>query len=77
MIPMIVWQQTTNLLCPAEVTDTVSDGSTWVSECHFRILTLCIVAWVFKWADYPTPLESVVGWVWQWFPSPALKDSKA
>lgn len=34
MILMIVWQETTNLLCPA---DTVSNGSTWVLECHFRI----------------------------------------
>lgn len=35
MILMIIWQETANLLCSA---DTLSNGSTWVSECHFRIL---------------------------------------
>lgn len=68
-IPLIVWQQTTNPLCPAEVTDTVSNGSTWVSQCPFGVLSLCTVSWIFKWAEYPTLLELVVGWRWT---SPAL-----
>lgn len=63
-IPLIVWQQTTNPLHPAEVTDTVSNGSTWVSQCPFGILSLCIVSWIFKWAEYSTVLELVVGWRW-------------
>lgn len=49
MITMIVWQQIANPLCPA---DTVSDGSTWVSQCHFGILFHARQnLLVFKWAE--------------------------